>query len=70
MTQAVNTIRNTPGDRVWQRNYYEHMIRDVQSLDQIRHYIRLNPSRWEYDPENAGGRPDAWETAFWRTAGR
>ena len=40
---------------VWQRNYYEHVIRDEQSLQRIRQYICDNPLRWELDPEN----PDA-----------
>lgn len=37
---------------VWQRNYYEHVIRDEQSLNRIRQYILDNPLRWEIDPEN------------------
>jgi putative transposase len=40
--------------RLWQRNYYEHVIRDDQSLNRIRHYIVDNPARWEFDPENRG----------------
>jgi putative transposase len=36
----------------WQRNYYEHVIRDDDSLNQIREYIRTNPLRWELDREN------------------
>jgi REP element-mobilizing transposase RayT len=40
-----------PG-RLWQRNYYEHIIRDERSLDLIREYIENNPWRWEEDPEN------------------
>ena len=40
---------------VWQRNYYEHVIRDEQSLNRIRQYILDNPVRWALDPEN----PDA-----------
>jgi putative transposase len=38
--------------RLWQRNYYEHVIRDDQSLNRIRHYIVDNPARWEFDREN------------------
>lgn len=45
-------IRNTPGDLVWQRNYYEHIVRDEESLVRIRRYIIDNPARWEEDPEN------------------
>jgi putative transposase len=38
--------------RLWQRNYYEHIIRDAASLQRIREYIRNNPQRWSMDPEN------------------
>jgi REP element-mobilizing transposase RayT len=37
---------------VWQRNYYEHIIRDDESLNRIREYIRNNPMRWAFDREN------------------
>jgi len=37
---------------VWQRNYYEHIIRDDSSLHRIRTYIAHNPSRWGQDHEN------------------
>lgn len=38
--------------RLWQRNYYEHIIRDEDSLNRIREYIATNPLRWELDREN------------------
>jgi putative transposase len=38
--------------RLWQRNYYEHIIRDEKSLLRIREYIATNPARWSIDPEN------------------
>jgi len=38
--------------RLWQRNYYEHVIRDETALDRIRSYIEDNPARWEFDDEN------------------
>jgi REP element-mobilizing transposase RayT len=38
--------------RLWQRNYYEHIIRDDESLRPIRHYILNNPARWVFDREN------------------
>jgi REP element-mobilizing transposase RayT len=38
--------------RLWQRNYYEHIIRDEGSLDRIREYIVSNPARWDLDREN------------------
>src|SRR5262245_21685629 len=38
--------------RLWQRNYFEHVIRDEKSLHRIREYIFNNPARWEFDREN------------------
>ena len=38
--------------RLWQRSYYEHVIRNDDSLNQIRQYIIDNPARWEFDREN------------------
>jgi REP element-mobilizing transposase RayT len=38
--------------RLWQRNYYEHIIRDEDSLNSIRQYIVDNPARWAFDREN------------------
>jgi putative transposase len=49
-----------PG-RLWQRNYYEHIIRDDASLDRIRQYIADNPAQWALDRENPAAR--APETA-------
>jgi hypothetical protein len=37
---------------VWQRNYYEHIIRDEPDLTRVRRYIEENPLRWEFDQEN------------------
>ena len=46
--------REWPGtpSSTWQRNYYEHIIRNGGDLDQIRRYIRNNPQRWAFDKEN------------------
>ncbi len=40
-----------PGVRlpIWQRNYYEHIIRDDRDLERIREYIAANPARWQED---------------------
>ena len=48
-TKRINGLRGTPGIPVWQRNYYEHIIRNAQSFDKIRLYIDENPLRWEAD---------------------
>jgi REP element-mobilizing transposase RayT len=39
-TKAINRMRATPGVPVWQRNYYEHIIRNEDELNHIRDYIR------------------------------
>lgn len=36
----------------WQRNYYEHVIRNEDDLNTIREYILYNPSKWKLDTEN------------------
>jgi REP element-mobilizing transposase RayT len=38
---------------LWQRNYYEHVVRDGKEYGIISRYIWENPTRWETDPENA-----------------
>jgi REP element-mobilizing transposase RayT len=38
--------------KIWQRNYYEHIIRDEDDHQQIADYIETNPLNWEYDHEN------------------
>ena len=38
--------------KLWQRNYYEHVIRHDPELDRIRHYIRNNPENWMSDGYN------------------
>ena len=52
VAKQINTLRNTPGVPVWQRNYYEHVIRDDESLTRIRQYIVENPARWAVDRDN------------------
>ena len=48
----INATRGTVGTPFWQRNYYEHVIRDEADLARIRQYIMDNPQRWHEDPEN------------------
>lgn len=50
--KKINELRATPGDKVWQRSFYEHVIRDDESLNRIREYIATNPRRWNLDREN------------------
>ena len=44
--------------RLWQRNYYEHVVRNDDELARAREYIQQNPLRWHLDRENpARNRP-------------
>ena len=52
VSKRINDSRKTPGEPVWQRNYYEHVIRNERSLQRIREYIVNNPQRWDFDREN------------------
>ena len=50
--------------KFWQRNYYEHIIRNEKELESIYEYIENNPNRWEFDCENPDGKPDTREHFF------
>lgn len=43
--------------KLWQRNYYEHIIRNETELDRITHYIESNPARWADDNEKPSRQP-------------
>lgn len=49
VTKKINIRRKTPGTPLWQRNYYERIIRDEPELNRIRKYILENPIIWEKD---------------------
>ena len=44
--------QHTKIENVWQRNYYEHVIRNEDELNLVREYIQNNPKKWEMDREN------------------
>jgi len=50
-TRKINQARNTPGNKIWQRDYYERIIRNDRELNAIRQYIRANPHNWPQDQE-------------------
>ena len=52
VTKRINELRGTPGAPVWQRNYYEHIVRTERTLDAIRQYVTGNPARWALDRYN------------------
>jgi REP element-mobilizing transposase RayT len=51
-SRRINLIRRTSGQPVWQRNYYEHVIRSEGELNLIRQYIQGNPEKWGEDRYN------------------
>lgn len=53
-THGINQLRSTQEMPVWQRNFYEHVIRGESSLREIREYIANNPAQWAFDRENPG----------------
>lgn len=46
VTKRINVLRSTPGEAVWQRGYYEHVIRRNEKIKLVREYIANNPLRW------------------------
>jgi putative transposase len=53
-TFSARRVNESGGRRgaLWQRSYYEHVIRDEKALNRIRDYIAHNPARWADDPDN------------------
>jgi REP element-mobilizing transposase RayT len=51
-SRRINHFLNSPGTPVWQRNYYEHIVRIQAELDAIQGYIQENPLKWEIDQDN------------------
>ena len=62
-TRAIRCTVNA--DFRWQRNYYEHIVRNEESLNRIRQYIVDNPIRWDSDRDNPAvitpEPKDAWQ---------
>jgi REP element-mobilizing transposase RayT len=44
-----NRMQRSSADKMWQRNYYEHIIRNAESLQHLRQYIHNNPRSWQED---------------------
>jgi putative transposase len=49
-TKQINQLQRTPGHSLWQRGYYDRIIRNEKELDRIRRYIQENPLKWQLDP--------------------
>jgi putative transposase len=61
LSKSVNTFKTTSSklihltglkEFIWQRSFYDHIIRDEESLGSIREYIINNPMKWELDRNN------------------
>ena len=52
VTKNIAKLTNNPGYPVWQKNYYERVIRNDDELSRAREYIINNPLKWELDKEN------------------
>ena len=55
VAKRINALRGTTGQAVWQRNYYEHILRDEIDYKRVYEYILYNPLRWGDDEENPNG---------------
>jgi REP element-mobilizing transposase RayT len=49
VTGCINRQRGTPGESVWQRNYYDRVLRDEDEWRGARRYVARNPARWRAD---------------------
>ena len=62
-SRKINEYRQSQGTPVWQRSFYEHIIRSEREYRQMGEYIIYNPAKWEMDSENpnakrSGLKPD------------
>ncbi len=51
-TKQIRCLINNPNIQIWQRNFYEHIIRNENELNKIREYIIKNPLLWNRDRNN------------------
>ena len=52
VSREINTGSDSPSIRVWQRGYYDRVLRTDEELEAVRRYIFENPAAWAMDPEN------------------
>jgi REP element-mobilizing transposase RayT len=55
VTKRVHDLGLLSQEKIWQRGYYEHIIRDEQDYKKIYEYIEANPINWSLDEENIAG---------------
>lgn len=52
VTSRARLVTEDSEESIWQRNYYERIIRDEREMEAVRHYIRANPENWRDDRQN------------------
>ena len=52
VTKEINKLRNTQGEKIFQRSFYDHIARNASDCFEIHKYIYENPMRWYYDELN------------------
>jgi len=52
VTKRIHDLGSLDQEKIWQRNYYEHIIRDERDYEKIYEYIQFNPMNWSLDEEN------------------
>ena len=58
VTQQARTMRLLPSPALWQRNFYDNIVRNEDALAHIRNYIRTNPARWMDDQLHPAAPPN------------
>jgi REP element-mobilizing transposase RayT len=51
--KTINAMRGSPGSPVWQRSYWDRVLRDEQEVLRFQEYVAMNPARWSNDKYNA-----------------
>lgn len=51
-SRRINQIIDSPGVPLWQRNYFERIVRNEEELNSIRRYVQENPLKWKMDQDN------------------
>jgi REP-associated tyrosine transposase len=64
-SRRIHATNASSPKKVWQRGFYEHIVRNRDECERISRYVLQNPARWEFDRENPQAPeiadPDAWE---------
>lgn len=56
VTKRINVLRETPGEKLFQRNYWEKIINSDEGIWNVREYIQMNPKNWARDSEHISRR--------------